>query len=133
MILPITLSAAASAAIINIWLSIRCGQVRTAEKISMGDGGNDKLIRRMRAHSNFIENTPLVLVLIAALELARIGDAGGNMWLAAVSAVYMLGRVLHGIGMDGGALGNGRMVGTIVTLVTQLGLAIWAVVIALAQ
>lgn len=127
MILPITLCAAASGALINIWLAIRCGQVRTSEKISMGDGGNDKLIRRMRAHANYIENTPIVLVLVAVLELAR----EGNMWLAVVAGVYMLGRVLHGLGMDGGSFGKGRMIGTMVTLLTQLGLAIWAILIAL--
>ena len=71
MTLPITLSAVAAAALINIWLSIRCGQARTSEKVSVGDGGSDKLIRRMRAHANFTENTPLVLVMIAALEFAH--------------------------------------------------------------
>jgi len=123
MILPITLSAAAAAALINIWLAIRCGQVRTAEKISMGDGGNDKLIARMRAHANFVENTPFVLMLLAALELA----IGGGTALAAWAGVYMIGRVAHGLGMDGGSMAKGRMVGTIITLLTQLGLAIWAI------
>jgi uncharacterized membrane protein YecN with MAPEG domain len=123
MILPITLSAAAAAALINIWLAIRCGQVRTAEKISMGDGGNDKLIARMRAHANFVENTPFVLMLLAALELA----IGGGTALAAWASVYMIGRVAHGLGMDGGSMAKGRMVGTIITLLTQLGLAIWAI------
>jgi len=127
MILPITLSAAAAAALINIWLAIRCGQVRTAEKISMGDGGNQKLIARMRAHSNFVEKTPFVLVLVAALELAL----GGSTALAVVAGVFMLGRVAHGLGMDGGAFGKGRMVGTMITLLTQLGLAIWAIMTAL--
>jgi uncharacterized membrane protein YecN with MAPEG domain len=127
MILPITLCASASAALINIWLAIRCGQVRTAEKISMGDGGNQKLIARMRAHSNFVENTPFVLVLVAALELA----IGGSTALAAVAGVFMLGRVAHGLGMDGGSFAKGRMVGTMITLLTQLGLAIWAIMTAL--
>ena len=127
MILPITLCAAAAAALINIWLAIRCGQVRTAAKISMGDGGNDKLICRMRAHANFVENTPVVLVLIAALELAM----GGTTVLAAVAAIYMIARVAHGLGMDGGSFAKGRLVGTLVTLLTQLGLAIWAILAAL--
>lgn len=128
MTLPITLSAVAAAALINVWLSIRCGQVRTAEKVSVGDGGNDKLIRRMRAHSNFNENTPIVLVLIAALELAHMGSTP----LAAVAGVFMAGRVLHGLGMDGGSFAVGRMIGTIITLLTQIGLAIWAIMSALA-
>jgi uncharacterized membrane protein YecN with MAPEG domain len=127
MILPITLCAAAAAALINIWLAIRCGQVRTAAKISMGDGGNDTLICRMRAHANFVENTPFVLVLIAALELAM----GGTTVLAAVAAIYMIARVAHGLGMDGGSFAKGRLVGTLVTLLTQLGLAIWAILAAL--
>ncbi len=126
--LPITLAAVAAAALINIWLSIRCGQVRTAEKVSVGDGGNDKLIRRMRAHANFNENTPLVLVMIAALEFAHPASTP----LAAVAGVFMLGRVAHGLGMDGGSFGIGRMIGTVITLLTQLGLAVWAIMSALA-
>jgi uncharacterized membrane protein YecN with MAPEG domain len=128
MILTTTLCAAAAAAAINIWLSIRCGMVRTSEKISIGDGGNEKLIARMRAHANFVENTPFVLMLIAALELAH----GGSTALTAVAGVYMLGRVAHGLGMDGGAFGTGRMVGTLITMLTLLGLGIWAIVTALA-
>lgn len=123
MILPITLSSVAAAALINIWLSIRCGQVRTTHKVSVGDGGNEQLIRRMRAHANFSENAPIVLVMIAALEFAHAGSTA----LAAVAGVFMLGRVGHGLGMDGGSFGMGRTVGTVVTLLTQLGLAIWAI------
>ncbi len=123
MILPITLSSVAAAALINIWLSIRCGQVRTAQKVSVGDGGNEDLIRRMRAHANFSENAPIVLVMIAALEFAH----SGSTTLAAVAGVFMLGRVAHGLGMDGGSFGMGRTIGTVVTLLTQLGLAIWAI------
>ncbi|NBO21638.1 MAG: MAPEG family protein [Rhodobacteraceae bacterium] len=128
MTLPITLGAVAAAALINIWLSIRCGQVRTAEKVSVGDGGSDKLIRRMRAHSNFNENAPIVLIMIAALEFAHPASTA----LAAVAGVFMLGRVAHGLGMEGGSFGMGRMIGTLITLLTQLGLAIWAIMSAMA-
>ena len=126
--LPITLGAIAAAALINIWLSIRCGQVRTAEKVSVGDGGNDKLIRRMRAHANFNENAPIVLIMIAALEFAHPGSSA----LAAVAGVFMLGRVAHGLGMEGGTFGSGRLIGTLITLFTLLGLAIWAIISAMA-
>jgi len=127
MILPITLSAGAAAVAINIWLSIRIGMIRTAKKISIGDGGDMDLIARMRAHANFIENTPLVLVMIAAIELARTG----NPYLMGIAALYMLGRVAHGIGMDGGPLGFLRGLGTLTTMLAQLGLGVWAVSIAL--
>ncbi|NLR71567.1 MAPEG family protein [Novosphingobium sp. ERN07] len=127
MILPITLCAAAAAAVLNIWLSIRIGMVRTTKKISIGDGGDMELIARMRAQANFIENTPIVLVLIAVIELARTG----NVWVMGVAAAYMLGRVAHGVGMDGGPLGFMRGLGTMATMLTQLGLGTWAVSIAL--
>ncbi|MGB3378385.1 MAPEG family protein [Allopontixanthobacter sediminis] len=127
MLLPVTLTAAAAAAILAIWLSIRVGQVRGSEKVSIGDGGNDKVIRRMRAHANFVENTPFVLILIAGIEMT---GKGGN-WLAYVAAIYMLGRIAHGLGMDDGRFGKGRMIGTLVTMLTLLGLAIVATLIPL--
>lgn len=126
ILLPITLTMAAAAALINLWLSIRVGRVRVSQKVNVGDGGNEMVIRRMRAHSNFIENTPFVLILIAALELA----GWGQIWLLAVGVTYMVARLAHGFGMDGGALGKGRMIGTIVTLLTQLGLAGFAIYVA---
>ena len=123
MLIPVTLTAAAGAALINIWLSLRIGRLRTTHKISVGDGGNEALNRRMRAQLNFAENVPLVLVLIAALEISQKGGA----WLLPVAGLFLLGRIAHGLGMDGGAFGVGRMIGTIVTLLTQLGLAVLAV------
>lgn len=126
-ILPITLAAAAAAAILNIWLMVRVGAVRQAASISIGDGGNEALQRRMRAQANFVENAPFVLILIAAIELA----GKGGVWLPYVAALFILGRVAHGFGMDGGTLSKGRMVGTIISMLTLLGLAVVAILIPL--
>lgn len=126
IMLPVTLCAAAAAAIINLWLSVRVGQMRRGLKVSIGDDAGGPLTARMRAQLNFVENTAFVLILIAAIELA----GSGGQWLAWVSGAYLLGRVAHGIGMDGGALGSGRAVGTAITMLTQLGLAVAAVLIA---
>jgi len=127
--LPTTLSLAAAAAIINIWLSIRIGQVRAREKIIHGDGGNEALIRRMRAQANFIENTPLVLILIGAIE----ASGRGAQWLAIVGGVYMLARVSHGLGMESPTGGPLRSIGVLVTMLTLIGLAIVAVLISVGQ
>src|SRR3546814_12733619 len=62
IILPISLTIAAGAALLNLWLALRVGRVRTREKVFIGDGGNDLLTRRMRAHSNFVENTAFVQI-----------------------------------------------------------------------
>ncbi|MEH6715270.1 MAPEG family protein [Parasphingorhabdus flavimaris] len=126
MILPITLTIAGAAALINIWLMIRVGQVRGSEKVSIGDGGNEKVIRRMRAHSNYIESAPFVVLLVAAIELA---STTSPTWLWIVSGLYLLGRVAHGVGMDNGKFGKGRMVGTIITMLTLLGLGVYSIAI----
>ena len=122
MLLPTTLCMAAAAAVLNVWLSMRIGKVRMAEKVFVGDGGNEAVVRRMRAQANFIENTPLTLLLVAAIEIAGKGGA----WIAPVAAVFILGRVAHAIGMDGN-LRIGRPLGAATAMSIQLGLAVVAV------
>jgi len=127
IVLPATLATAAAAALINFWLANRIGRIRMKEKINIGDGGHDLLARRMRAQLNFAENTPFVLILIAAIELA----GRGGVWLSAVGGAYVLARVLHGLGMDGTSLGWGRTVGSVVTMLTHVVLAVTAVLVLL--
>lgn len=127
MILPTTLAMAAAAALINIWLAMRCGRVRGKESISIGTGGSELMERRMRAQLNFVENTPWVLALVALLELS----GKGGQWLAIVAAVYMLGRIAHALGMDPDGFAKGRMIGTLITMLTQLGLAVVAALVLL--
>ena len=129
MILQTTLTLAAAAAIINLWLSIRIGRLRASEKIIHGDGGNPLLMHRMRAQENFIENVPLVLILCAAIEIT----GKGGTWLAIVGAVFMLARVAHPLGMDSDGPTIPRTVGALITMLTLLGLAVVAVLIALGQ
>lgn len=124
--MTVTLTIGAALIILNIWLAIRCGQARSTQNVSVGDGGDEFVIRRMRAHSNFTESAPLVLILIGALEYA----GSSSTWLWVMGIAYVLGRIGHGFGMDGGALAKGRVIGTILSMLTQLslaGTAIWAV------
>jgi uncharacterized membrane protein YecN with MAPEG domain len=119
------------AALINIWLSIRCGQARVAEKVLMGDGGNEKVIARMRAHANFIEYTPLFLILLVLVEMALGGGDGtsqGPIWLWIVAGLMLLGRILHALGMDG-TIKKGRPIGMALTMLPMLGLGIYALVL----
>lgn len=122
-LLPISLTMASVAALINIWLGARVGKVRSKEKIFVGDGGNEAVIRRMRAQANYIENTSFVLILILLVELA----SGSTIWLWAAGGIYMVGRVAHAFGMDG--VMKARFAGTLITMLTQLGLAIAALAI----
>lgn len=133
MLLPTTLSLAAAAAIINLWLMVRIGAIRRKAKILYGDGGDALLQRRMRAHANFIENAPLTLILIAGIEISGALSSAGGQVLAVIGAAFMLSRVLHVIGMDGGAAHRLRTIGALVTMLTQLALAAIAVLIALGR
>ena len=117
--LTISLVFAAACALINLWLAVRCGRVRAAEKISHGDGGSVLLGRRMRAHANFAEFTPVVLILFVLVEAAL----GQSIWLWAAAGAYVLARILHGIGMDADKDAPTRMIGILVTFLVTLGLA----------
>mgnify|MGYP003605015167 CR=1 FL=1 len=127
MILQTTLSLAAAAAILNVWIMIRVSALRVSGKVIHGDGGNAALMKRMRAHANFVENVPLALILIAAIEIS----AKGGLWLSVWGGVFMLARIAHAFGMDGTSANKLRMIGTIITMLTQLGLAIVAILISM--
>ena len=126
LLLPVTLATAGAAAILNVWLMLRIGAIRNQEKIFVGDEDSEPLVRRMRAQANFVENAPFVLILIAAVEIAGRGGA----WLPYVAGLFIIARIAHGFGMDGGSMKIGRMVGTIVSMLTLVGLGIYAALIA---
>jgi uncharacterized membrane protein YecN with MAPEG domain len=107
---------------------MRIGKLRHQFGISVGDGGNEAILRRMRAQLNFVEQTPLTLIGIAAIELAGKGGA----WLAPLGAVFMLGRIAHAIGMDG-SFKPGRGIGMLTGMLPQLVLVIFAVGITLGK
>ena len=124
MILPITLTVAAAATLLNIWIARRVGQARMAHKVSIGDGGNEALAARMRAHSNYTEYTPFFLILMMLIELAR----GSELWLWFVGAFYILARIAHVFGMEArGKPGKLRLVGILSTMLVLLGLSLYAI------
>lgn len=128
MILPTTLCLTSAAVVINIWLALRIGKLRVGAKIYMGDGGNDLLQARMRAQANFIEQTPIALILFAGVEMA----GKGGVWLAPLGALFMLGRVAHGFGMDG-KFKAGRPIGMLTAWGAQLALVVVAVLVSLGR
>ena len=127
-ILPISLCLVAAALLINFWLGMRCGQIRTREKISVGDGGNEMLARRMRAHANFAEQTPLLMLGIALVEVA----GKGGLWLAPLGGLFLLGRIAHAIGMDGN-FKAGRPIGMVTGMLLALALFVVAIGTALGK
>jgi uncharacterized membrane protein YecN with MAPEG domain len=73
-------------------LTLRVVQERHDTKVSLGDGGNPTLQRRIRGHANFAEYVPLALLLLAILELSRFS----LYVIHALGLMLLLGRLLHG-------------------------------------
>jgi uncharacterized protein len=126
IILPITLTIAGAAAILHIWLSLRVSRLRRPLQIGVGDGGNDVLARRMRAHANYAENMPIFLILLGFVELAT----GGNLWLSGAAILFILARIAHAFGMDRPGANPLRVGGIGISWLVLLGLGIYAILIA---
>lgn len=120
--MPITLTFAAAATLLNLWLSVRIFRLRSAHGVLHGDGGHAALHRRMRAQSNYVEYTPFALILSGLVEFAL----GSSSWLWITALAYIVARVLHAFGMDSEALSKLRMAGIMATLIILLLLSLAA-------
>jgi uncharacterized membrane protein YecN with MAPEG domain len=126
MILQITLTMAGAAAILHVWLSLRVSPLRRRLQIGFGDGGNEVLLRRMRAHANFAENVPIFLILLGAVELA----IGGNLILWTAGILFILARIAHAFGMDRPGANPLRVGGIGISWLVLLGMGGYAILIA---
>ena len=100
------------------FMMVRVGKIRIRNKINLGDGGNDLLLSRIRAHGNFTENAPLALIGLIALAMLQAHPIAIHIF----GAAFFIGRVLHALGMAG-MISQGRLVGTVLTLLSYLGTA----------
>ena len=123
---PVTLATGAACILLNLWLGWRIGRLRYQYKVSVGDGGHEPLLRRMRAQANFIENAPFVLILLGGLDLS----GANRLALAILAATFVLARIVHAFGMDGGELHVWRRIGMPLSALIGLVLAVWAIVCA---
>lgn len=96
MMLTITPLYAALVALVFLVLSARVIFYRRANLISLGDKGDNEMLKRMRAQANCAEYAPIGLLLLLLSELAG----------APVLALHLLGlallggRVLHAVGFS---------------------------------
>ena len=103
-------------------LMFRVGQIRIKEKISIGDGNSPALVARIRAHGNYTETAPFALIGLIALAMLSAPSIALHLF----GAIFLLGRLLHAHGMaQKNANGKGRFYGTLMTLFTFVGTAIY--------
>jgi hypothetical protein len=77
--------------LIFVALSISVIIKRNQAKISLGEGENTDLIKRIRMHGNFAEYVPFILVLMGFMEFVAVSP----MLLHILGAATVLSRLLH--------------------------------------
>ena len=97
-------------------LSLRVVQMR-GTGISLGDGGNLAMLRRIRGHANFAEYVPLVLIMMALLELSKFSI----YVLHALGITLFVARLLHGYALSfTEKFKFGRFWGTLLTYIVMV-------------
>lgn len=123
--MPVTLVTAALCGLLYFWLSLRVVQVRRAAKVSLGDGGDEVLLQRIRAHANFAEYVPICLILIFVIENSL---EVSPRWLWAAGLALVVIRAAHAVGMQGGG-NQWRVIGTAGTWFIMVSLSAVALVL----
>ena len=119
------------ASVLALWffiLSIRVIRHRGTQNIALGDGGNNSMLRRIRAHSNFAEYAPIILLLMGLLEFAGVGP----VMLHVIGLLLLAGRFAHGWALsftDGNV--PGRVGGMILTFAALIIAAVRGLLLAL--
>jgi uncharacterized protein len=95
MTLPVTAFVAVVCAIMLLITGIDTVRNRIRLSAAFGDSNDQKLISATRSHGNLAEHAPIVIILLAVLELSN----AHHMTLMAIGAVFLAGRVSHIIGI----------------------------------
>ena len=122
--LVVTALTASALGLLTIVLSFRVIGLRRSQKVSVGDGDNEELLRAIRSHSNLLEYAPLTLILLGAAEIN-----GVSSWLlGAIAVAFVAGRALHPTGMSKAGSGRNRVLGMQLTLTSIIALCLVNVV-----
>ena len=108
-------------AILVVVFAMRVVKLRRKHKIGLGSSGNEELRLANRVHANLVENAPIAMILLLVAELNLLP----GQFLHFLGIVWVVGRILHAIGLTQGRGGYhlGRFFG---------GLLSWLVILTLA-
>ncbi|MGB0671495.1 MAG: MAPEG family protein [Rhodospirillales bacterium] len=129
MTVPITVTPlyAAVLALVFVVLSLRVIGRRRQARVALGPGDDQTLMRRIRAHGNFAEYAPMVLVLMLVCEFQGVSAPV----LHGLGIAFLAGRLLHAANLSSeGEVIRLRVVAMMLTftvLVTGALLALWGV------
>jgi len=109
--------------LLQIPLTVMVGYRRARTGIQFFDGGDPTLLRRMRAHGNYTETVPIVLLAMLAAELT--GAPAWLLWAGGTS--LLVGRLMHAAILILKGWGLPRAIGMILTFVPMLGFGAWCI------
>lgn len=125
--LPVTSLFAGVLALMLVALSINVIRGRIKHRVALADGGEQDMIRRIRAQGNFCEYVPLALLLMAMAELQN----ASHPFLYAMGVLLLAGRLLHAYSLlkaepsgKGIKARQAGMIMTFLTLVMGAGFAL---------
>ena len=111
--------------LICVVLAGMVGRARGQSGISLGDGGDKALLTAMRRHMNFVEYVPLILVMMALIEL----NGAPKTWLHGLGGVLVVARLIHPFSLDADNMMKvSRFIGamsTMLVLVISAGILLW--------
>jgi uncharacterized membrane protein YecN with MAPEG domain len=82
-------------ALLYLVLGLQVSRLRRGNKVLFGDGGNIKLRSAIRAHGNFVEYVPIIVLMVAMLEMSDMPAMRVHLLMGAL----LVARLLHPLGM----------------------------------
>jgi uncharacterized membrane protein YecN with MAPEG domain len=112
--LPITMLFTGLLGLLFMFHTVRVILARRSAHITLGMGDSDALLRTVRIHGNFSEYVPLLLLIMALLELSAVSETA----LYAFGISVVAGRLLHFYGIYSPTTpGIARIIGMVLTFI----------------
>jgi len=119
--IPITTLITGVFAVAQVPLTVLVSYLRGRTGIQFLDGGNETLLRRIRAHANFVETVPITLLAMACAELS--GASPAELWRGGIC--LLLGRAIHvWAALNAKGWGLPRIIAMVLTFYAMAGFGI---------
>ena len=82
-------------ALIYVVLGLQVSRLRRGNRVLFGDGDNRELRSAIRAHANFAEYVPIIVLMVALLEMSGMSALRVHLLMGAL----LIARLIHPLGM----------------------------------
>src|SRR4029079_13830326 len=82
-------------ALIFLVLGLQVSRLRRGNRVLFGDGDNRELRSAIRAHANFAEYVPIIVLMVALLEISGLPASRVHLLMGTL----LVARLMHPLGM----------------------------------